>query len=109
MTSPRLFDPGLQPERTALAWRRTVLAIAVGAAVALRVLPPTLGPWSLTLGIAGLASAAVMWTLAGRRARRVSTSLRLGTHPLPDAALLLQLALTTSAGAGAGLLLIALR
>lgn len=65
-----LFDPGLQPERTALAWRRTGLALLVGSLVAARVLPETLGPWAALLGLAGVVAAAVLMCAIHLRYRR---------------------------------------
>jgi uncharacterized membrane protein YidH (DUF202 family) len=38
-----LYDAGLQPERTALAWRRTGLALSAGSLIAVRVLATSLG------------------------------------------------------------------
>lgn len=69
MSTP-LFDPGLQPERTALAWRRTALAIGVGSLIALRVLPEALGSlvW-LTPAVLGLMFAGWLWWHADRRYR----------------------------------------
>ncbi|NUT52355.1 MAG: DUF202 domain-containing protein [Saccharothrix sp.] len=60
-------DPGLQPERTTLAWRRTVLAVAVGSLVALRLVPAPWGPWA---GGAGLVASAVLGLTAEHRGRR---------------------------------------
>jgi hypothetical protein len=104
MTTSPLFDPGLQPERTALAWRRTVLSLAVEALIAWRLLPPVLGPWSFGAGLAGAALAVVIWVLAARRARRTGEALLASSEPLPDARLLLLLALTVAGGAALGLL-----
>ncbi len=104
MTTRPLFDSGLQPERTALAWRRTALALAVGALIALRILPPVLGPWSLAAGFAGIVLAATIWTLAGRRARLTRTALLSAAQPLPDGFLLLLVAVTVAGGAAFGLL-----
>ncbi|WP_143740285.1 DUF202 domain-containing protein [Micromonospora echinospora] len=39
-------DPGLQLERTMLAWRRTAAAFLVAAAVSARLLVPLLGSWA---------------------------------------------------------------
>jgi putative membrane protein len=62
-------DPGLQPERTALAWRRTALGLASGAAVSARALFPTLGLVAVAVASAGGALAIGLWVWGSRRYR----------------------------------------
>jgi len=50
--------PGMQAERTSLAWRRTALSVAVGSLVGLRVLPPQLGAMGYAVSALGL-----LWSL----------------------------------------------
>jgi hypothetical protein len=71
----QLFDPGLQPERTALAWRRTGLAVAVGAIAGARVLVPTLGAGAIVVGLLGLGLATLLVLGSTRRARRAQACL----------------------------------
>lgn len=73
---PTHDDPGLQPERTSLAWGRTLLALVVAAALLLRWLPHH--------GLAAvlpLAAAAVLalgiWLRQGLRYRRGARSVAL--------------------------------
>jgi len=108
MSGQQLFDPGLQPERTELAWRRTSLALAVGALIALRLLPAVLGPWAISVGLAGLVLAALLWVLARRRARQITQSLVHNHEPLPGGRLMLLLATLSTAGAALGLLYVTL-
>jgi uncharacterized membrane protein YidH (DUF202 family) len=71
MSAPReLFDPGLQPERTALAWRRTALSMAGGALVSLRIFPERVGPAGIGLAIVAFAAAVVVVIAASLRYRR---------------------------------------
>lgn len=70
-----VFDPGLQPERTALAWRRTGLALLGGSLVAARILPETLGAWAVIPGLIGVAAAASLLFAIHRRYRRHHESL----------------------------------
>lgn len=70
-----VFDVGLQAERTALAWQRTALAVAVGAVAAERLAAPVLGVASLVVAAVGLLLAVVVMATARRRYRAVHESL----------------------------------
>jgi len=60
-------DRGAQPERTALAWRRTALSVAGSSVVAARLSAPSLGVVAVAVGVLGAALAAAVWWTADRR------------------------------------------
>lgn len=64
-------DPGLQPERTTLAWQRAALALAVVGAAMLQLLWPMIGPWALLPCGVVVAGAAVLFVSATGRYRRM--------------------------------------
>ncbi len=59
--SDRPFDAGLQPERSALAWQRTALSIAVGSLIFGRILSTSLGLWALLPMLVGLVMATLLF------------------------------------------------
>ncbi len=85
------FDPGLQPERTALAWRRTALAFTVGPLAAARLLAPELGLLSAGAALFGLALGMSVAVAARARYRAVHRALtgEGEAHRLPGGVLLL--------------------
>jgi hypothetical protein len=66
--------PGLAQERTAFAWRRTALSVAVGSLLCLRVLPPQLGPAGWALAVLGLCWSADLARIGRRRQRGATAS-----------------------------------
>lgn len=86
-----LLDPGLQPERTELAWRRTSLSLALGSLVGMRLLPEAFGSgWWGAPGILGVLFAVFLWRLSRRRYEQsTSAAVLTGEHATgPDGALL---------------------
>ncbi len=99
-------DGGLQPERTAMAWSRTWLALVVVSAVFLRWLP-YYGEALLALPLLTMLAALVIVLSQRRRTRRGVLGIeqgRLSADPLPP---LLMLLLTGGLGA-AGLVFVVL-
>ncbi|MDQ0377004.1 DUF202 domain-containing protein [Amycolatopsis thermophila] len=59
-------DPGLQPERTALAWQRTALSAAVAAVLLLRSGLTRDAPLEIAAAVCA-AAVVVLWFVAVRR------------------------------------------
>ncbi|MCC2594665.1 DUF202 domain-containing protein [Tessaracoccus sp. OS52] len=93
----RPFDPGLQPERVALSWRRTALAVAVGSLVYARLIAPVIGAWALVPTLAGLVLATVMGLKSTRRYRHHHRTLTSQRGHLADGALMAFIAASVSA------------
>lgn len=96
--------PGLQPERTALAWRRTLLTLAGAALVALRLLPPVLGAPGVVIALAGFGAVAVLWVGSGRRLTQYQALLRGDQPSTLDGRWLLGITLVVTGGAAAAVL-----
>ena len=84
MSGPELFDPGMQPERTLLAWGRTCLALVVVVSVIIKVLAVESNAVLVAVTISGLALPVLAWVVAAVRYRRVHREL---TRPGGAAAL----------------------
>ncbi|KNX38873.1 DUF202 domain-containing protein [Luteipulveratus halotolerans] len=72
-------DPGMQAERTTLAWRRTALAVAVGSLAALRVGATRSATTAVVLGALGLVWAVSLWWSAHVRAADALVRMRAAT------------------------------
>jgi uncharacterized membrane protein YidH (DUF202 family) len=65
--APASRDPGLQPERTALAWNRTSLAVVLNALLTLRMGVLGQQPVITALGVALLCTAALIVAFGAMR------------------------------------------
>lgn len=84
MQSP--FDPGLQNERTSLAWTRTGLALLAAVLLASRITARELGVVTVIFMVVTLPLTVDVLLSAGRRYRASRRALESST-PLPDARL----------------------
>lgn len=107
--SAQPFDAGLQSERTALAWRRTALAVATVSLIGLRIAPERLGSWALLPAGMGLVVALVMAIGSHRRYRSNHVALTSSTQariPLTDGRFLVSIAAFTALAGFACLLVV---
>lgn len=94
------FDPGLQPERTLLAWRRTILALAVGLAASVRWLWAIWPTGAVGGGIVAFVLLAVAFSLSSWRYRHVHRSLVAHSAGLPSPGRAIALITVVAVGIG---------
>ena len=80
-TVPADGDPGLQPERTALAWTRTALAIAVNALLSIRAGFVAGEPWLVAVGVLLFAASGAVVAIGTVRRRQLSADRLVITAP----------------------------
>ena len=66
----RMYDHAAQLERTALAWNRTLLALAVNGALLVRSAEAS-GTWAAIAGFVVLAVTLLAWVITNRAYRRL--------------------------------------
>lgn len=103
----RVWDAGLQPERTLLAWRRFALALAVIGFVLLRVTWHQLGWWALLPSALVVGAAMTIAVFAERRYQRWARTL-VASDALHNGARLAAIAAAVVTGLGVLLLVLAL-
>lgn len=86
------FDPGLQPERTSLAWQRTAISLTVGSLVYARVQASYLGVWAWGFALVGVVLGVLVGHRARARYRSTHRTLTAGQLKLPDGLLPLAVA-----------------
>lgn len=68
-------DPGLQPERTSIAWTRTCTALMIVGLIGTRF---HAGPFALVVTLSGLVAAALLMLVSARRGKRTEHELSTG-------------------------------
>ena len=69
------FDDGLQPERTLLAWKRTILLTAVASAAVARFTVNEFGWMALVVGVVGLLASSMSYFTVSHRYAKQNDSL----------------------------------
>ena len=75
MRDMRIFDAGLQPERTLLAWRRTCLVLGLGVAVSIRFGAVGNPLFAFLVGLPALAIVVAAYSLTSVRYRNATRAL----------------------------------
>jgi len=102
-----VFDPGLQHERTALAWERTAIASMVGGVLMARYASQSLPFVFAFVGLAGVIAGAALLLWSAKHYDDLHGPLRSGDSPVhPTAARVVGLAAVVFTGAGLVLALI---
>lgn len=92
-------DPGLQPERTALAWRRTALSMFVNGALLVRAAAEAGSPALWTASLLVLLASATVFAVGSHRRRTLTSGAAHRSLHAGIAALLLGTVWLTAAAA----------